>query len=464
MTPFLYEQKSSARYSARNVKEINREMNAKLKTTIPEDISYHALEDQLRHEMILGEKFRLYILAIVLSVMFVISSVIYFILQEELDTILRSKIFIWIFILLGILLLRSYNLQKIIDYRLKKGKSIKPAWRYLNVIIEVSVPSILIYIISQNIIPIYAMTTPIVFFYFIFIVLSTLELDFMISLFTGTIAAVQFFLLSIYFQSQSNLESVIPTYRIIAPFIGKAGIMFLTGIVAGLVAHEIRKRIVNSYKLLEERNRIERVFGQQVSAKLVGELLKEKKEMTSKRSFVCILFLDIKDFTPFSEGKSPEQIIRYQNDIFSGMIDIINEHNGLINQFMGDGFMATFGAPISSQNDCQDAVNAALDIHKMVNEKNDQGLIPKTQIRIGIHAGEAVTGNVGTSIRKQYSITGNVVILASRLEQLNKKFDSTILISKEVYEKIKQKEINIRDIGLVNVKGRQKPIEVYQLA
>jgi adenylate cyclase len=439
-------------------------MKVKSKITLPENMSYEALEDQLRHEMILGEKFRLYILAIVLGVLFIISSIVYFLLQEQLDAILQSNMFIWIFILLGILLLRSYNLQKIIDYRLKKGKSLKLAWRYINAAIEVSVPSILIYILSQNIIPIYALTTPIVFFYFIFIVLSTLELDFMISLFTGTIAALQFLLLSIYFQSQSDLETIIPTYRLIVPFIGKAGIMFLTGVVAGLVAHEIRKRIINSYKLLEERNRIERIFGQQISEKLVGELLKEKKEMISKRSFVCILFLDIKDFTPFSEGKTPEQIIDYQNEVFAGMIDIINDHNGLINQFMGDGFMATFGAPISSQNDCQDAVNAALDIDKMVNDKNDQGLIPTTQIRIGIHAGEAVTGNVGTSIRKQYSITGNVVILASRLEQLNKKFDSTILISKEVYEKIKVKEVNVSDIGPVNVKGRKMPIEVYQLA
>jgi adenylate cyclase len=224
-----------------------------------------------------------------------------------------------------------------------------------------------------------------------------------------------------------------------------------------------RKRILNSYKILEERNRVERIFGQQISSKIVGELLKEKQEITSRRRFVCIMFLDIKDFTPFSEGKSPEQIISYQNDVFSGMIEIINDNNGLINQFMGDGFMATFGAPISSQNDCQYAVNAALEIKQMISEKNEQGKIPNTEIRIGIHAEEAVTGNVGTSIRKQYSITGNVVILASRLEQLNKKYDSSILISKEVYDKIEKANIRAEEIGSVNVEGRQKPIEVFQL-
>jgi adenylate cyclase len=438
-------------------------MNKIIKKSYPEDLSYTALEDQLRQEIVLGEKFRLFILAVVLGVMLVISSVVYLMYQEELDTILKSNVFIWIVILLGFLLIRSYNIQKLIAYRLRKGKTFNPLLRYLNITFEVSVPTILILIISQNIIPLYAMTTPIVFFYFIFIVLSTLELDFKISLFTGALAAIQFLLLSLYFQSHTDLESIIPTYRLTAPFIGKAGIMFLTGLIAGLVAHEIRKRIVNSYKILEERNRIERIFGQQVSSKLVGELLKDKQDITSKKTFVCVLFLDIKDFTPFSEGKSPEQIIKYQNDVFAGMIEIINEHNGLINQFMGDGFMATFGAPLSSQDDCQDAVNAALGIKQMIDEKNHLGLIPETQIRIGIHAGEAVTGNVGTSIRKQYSITGNVVILASRLEQLNKEYDSNILISKEVNDKIDKKSAKAKEIGPVNVKGRQKPIDVYML-
>jgi adenylate cyclase len=436
---------------------MNEQMNLK-------NSSLDFLEEQLWREMILGEKFRLFILAITLAVLFVISSLIYIMFQEELNTVLKSNVFIWIIILLAFLILRSYNIQRIIDYRLRKGKSLNLLLRYLNISFEVSVPTVLIIIVSQNIVPIYAMTTPIVFFYFIFIVLSTLELDLKMSLFTGGMAALQFFLLSIYLLSRTEVESVIPTYSLIAPFVGKAGIMLVTGLISGLVANEIRKRIVNSYEILEERNRIERIFGQQISSKLVGELLKEKQEITSKRSFVCILFLDIKDFTPFSEGKSPEQIIDYQNDIFAGMIEIINEHNGLINQFMGDGFMATFGAPISSQNDCQDAVNAALDIKKMINEKNKQGVIPDTQIRIGIHAGVAVTGNVGTSIRKQYSITGNVVILASRLEQLNKNYNSSVIISKEVYDKIDKTTTNAKALGPVKIKGRQEPIEVYRLS
>ena len=159
-----------------------------------------------------------------------------------------------------------------------------------------------------------------------------------------------------------------------------------------------------------------------------------------------------------------QEIVEYQNSIFSFMIERVNEHNGIINQFMGDGFMATFGAPISHENDCQNAVNAATAIINDLKIKNKNKLIPQTNLGIGLHAGEVVTGNVGTSIRKQYSITGNVVILASRIEQLNKKYNSQILISKEVLDRIDSEEVNPIQLGLVDIKGRSDPVEIFQLA
>ena len=213
-------------------------------------------------------------------------------------------------------------------------------------------------------------------------------------------------------------------------------ILFASGVLAGLVTIKIKNYMISSYNRLNERNHIEKIFGQQVSPHIVDELIQSKQEIVSRRRFVCIMFLDIRGFTPFSEKKSPEEIVEYQNNIFSFMIERVNEHNGIINQFMGDGFMATFGAPISHENDCQNAVNAAIAIINDVKLKNENKLIPETKLGIGLHAGEVVTGNVGTSIRKQYSITGNVVILASRLEQLNKKYNSQILISKEVLNRI----------------------------
>jgi len=246
-------------------------------------------------------------------------------------------------------------------------------------------------------------------------------------------------------------------------YIGKAIILFLAGILSGIVTKQIKTRIYNSFATLEARNNIEKLFGQQVSSEIVDELVNSKYEITSKRRFVCIMFLDIRGFTPFSEGKKPEEIIKFQNDVFSFMIEIINKNHGIINQFMGDGFMATFGAPVSTDNDSLNAVNSAVEIKNDLMMHIDQGKLPNIKIGIGLHAGEVVTGNVGTSTRKQYSVTGNVVILASRIEQLNKKYDSTVLISKEVMDKIQIEENKYKSLGQVDIKGRQKPIEIFQI-
>jgi class 3 adenylate cyclase len=262
-------------------------------------------------------------------------------------------------------------------------------------------------------------------------------------------------------------------------------VILLLAIIIAFISYNRYRLKKKANILLEEKNRLEvenrekvlSMFGQQVSKEIVDELmaetsektktldklLSETKQITSKRRYVCIMFLDIRDFTSLVEKKEPEDIIAYQNLVFGFMIEIINKHHGVILQFLGDGYMATFGAPASHGNDCQNAVNAALEIIKKVNEKTKSGVIPPTKIGIGLHAGNVVTGNVGTSLRKQYSITGNTVILASRIEQLNKKFNSQFLISEEVLHNIKNDGLNLESLGPVDVKGRENPIHLYKL-
>ncbi len=125
--------------------------------------------------------------------------------------------------------------------------------------------------------------------------------------------------------------------------------------------------------------------------------------------------------------------------------------------------MATFGAPIQRENFCQDAYNAALEIYNTLEAKNTSNEIPFTRIGIGIHSGEVITGNVGTSERKQYSVIGNTVILASRIEQLNKDFNASIIISEDVMKKIILDGIKPESLGNVIVKGFDKPVLVHKV-
>lgn len=219
---------------------------------------------------------------------------------------------------------------------------------------------------------------------------------------------------------------------------------------------------VTQKHLAKAEKRIKTLLEQQVSSAVADELLSGATSQQISRRFVCVMFLDIRDFTPFAESRKPEEIIKYQNDLFEFMIEIIHKNHGIINQFLGDGFMATFGVPTSAGNDCDNAYNSARQILDTLNSKNQSGKIPFTKVGIGLHAGPVVTGNVGTDDRKQYSITGNTVILASRIEQLNKKYNTQLLLSEEVLKELSPDEIFVDEGEEQLVKGRTSPIRIYK--
>jgi len=238
--------------------------------------------------------------------------------------------------------------------------------------------------------------------------------------------------------------------------------------VTSIIARTILNKNILSLKTeieeqKNEREQIVNIFGQQVSKNIAEELIKKKDIAGEKRS-VAIMFLDIRNFTPFAESKNPEEVVEYLNSLFEFMIEIIEKNGGVINQFLGDGFMTTFGAPVSNGNPSVNAVNAALEILKTIEEKNCGKQILPTKVGIGIHSGEAVTGNVGSSLRKQYSITGNVVILAARIEQLTKQFDAKLIVSADVWKNINHNKIKAAPLGLVPVKGRSEPVSLFKLA
>ena len=238
--------------------------------------------------------------------------------------------------------------------------------------------------------------------------------------------------------------------------------------ISGMIATFLQNKRVVEFKMrieqqLRDKNEIMSKFSQQVSKNVAEELVRKNIEYKSEKREVCVMFLDIRNFTPFAEKKEPEEVVQYLNKLFDFMISIIDKHHGIVNQFLGDGFMTTFGAPVTIGNSCQNAVDAACEILETLANKNFTGDIKETRVGIGIHNGKAITGNIGSSVRSQYSVTGNVVILASRIEQLTKQYDAQILISSEVYECIKLKTKSAESIGTISIKVRIMPIELYKI-
>jgi adenylate cyclase len=126
--------------------------------------------------------------------------------------------------------------------------------------------------------------------------------------------------------------------------------------------------------------------------------------------------------------------------------------------------MAVFGAPLPDDRPCQNAIRASLDIIDRVRLEFLRGTIPETQVSVGVHVGNAVMGNVGSAIRKQYTIHGDVVNTASRIEQLNREFGSNLLVSSDVWKAIGKEARDGTYLGEIHVKGRKIPINIYRLA
>jgi adenylate cyclase len=415
-------------------------------------------EERLTREILRSERTRMLILA-GLSGSLVVTFPVY---------ALRSGIFgtAWALQVVAVfVLLASYELaiRQVVGRRLEQGKTVPRRLRFLNAFVETSVPSILILLGSRQVDPVYPLESGAAYMYPVFIVLSTLRLDFRLSVFTGCVAAVEYVILSFALAGRSEVAA--DTLLSLPPFHLSKGVMLvLAGLAAGFVADQIKRRVMSVFLAVEERQRIVNAFGQQVSPAIVEELLKQGPEISSKRTFVCVLFMDIRDFTRLVEKKTPEEFVAYQNAVFGAAIAIVDKNHGVINQFLGDGFMATFGAPVATGRDCRNALSAARQLLAAVKALSDSGRIPATSIGIGLHAGEAVSGNIGSQARQQYSISGNVVIVAARIEQLNKDYGSQLLVSAEVLREAGEGDHGAEALGAVQVKGRDEPIEIYRLA
>jgi len=368
----------------------------------------------------------------------------------------------WRFVVLLGLILYVLAERILLGYFIKSGRRVPTFYLYVTAFIETSCPTIEIMVLAAYADPISAFSTT-VFVYPLFIILSALRLDFRLSLFTGAVAALEYTLVGLVYLKDSGGASLNPMLLSVPLHVVKGFILLALGAVTGLVALQIKKRILDSFRLAEERNNIVNKFGQHVSPVVVNKLLEQGAELQSEKKYVCVMFLDIRNFTQFAEVRSPEEVVAYLESLFGFMIEIVNRHHGFINKFLGDGFMAVFGAPLSDGRDCINALAAAREILSRVTAEVERGNVLPTTVGIGLHAGEAVTGSIGSSLRKEYTVIGDVVNLASRIEQLNKRFGSQLLISETVC-RVAGDDLAEAPMGHVQVKGREAPITIYKIA
>ncbi len=201
---------------------------------------------------------------------------------------------------------------------------------------------------------------------------------------------------------------------------------------------------------------------QQVSEEVAHELIQSPSDIDSKTYDLTIMFVDIRDFTVFADSREPAEVARFQNIVFGELIEIVRAHHGIVLQILGDGIMAVFGAPVVSTDHADNAITAGYQMVQRVQELGEAGTIPPIKIGIGLNAGTVIAGNVGNASRRFYPLIGKNVIIAARIEQLNKDFDSQFLVSESVYRAQQGLELAVEDLGDVTLKGIEQPVGVYK--
>jgi len=217
-------------------------------------------------------------------------------------------------------------------------------------------------------------------------------------------------------------------------------------------------------KLREEglsRQRLSRYVGQDLVNKIVNA--KEDTPLQNKRQMATILFADIRSFTTISEQLEPETVICMLNEYFDAMVKIIFRHEGVLDKFVGDELMATFGILDAAGNGPINALRAAIEMQQsmesLMAEFRLKGF-PVFEVGIGINCGEVVMGNVGSKNRMDYTVIGDTVNVAARLEQMAE--GQSILVGEAVHERCSNM-INMQSKGGVKIKNRTMPVKCYQV-
>ncbi|MBC7541254.1 MAG: adenylate/guanylate cyclase domain-containing protein [Candidatus Sericytochromatia bacterium] len=243
--------------------------------------------------------------------------------------------------------------------------------------------------------------------------------------------------------------------------VGPSAAAGLTGLACVTIA---------SLDQFRNRRRVARFFRPYVSRQTVLALLKDPENLPtlkSERREVTVLFSDIAGFTSISERLPTEEVVQLLNEYLTAMTRIIFKNNGTLDKYIGDEVMAVFGniGPNNPPDDAYRAVKSSIEMQEELGHLQEkwlaEGILP-LQIRIGINSGEALVGNIGSPQQMDFTVIGDMVNTAKRLEGLNKAYNTNILISQATYNYVKDK-VETRFLGPAPIKGRHEPVPVYGL-
>ncbi len=227
---------------------------------------------------------------------------------------------------------------------------------------------------------------------------------------------------------------------------------------------------VESFRVITEERKVKKLkeaFSSYVSPEILNIIIKnpEKLKLGGERKEITVLFMDIRNFTELSEKKNPEELVKLLNSLFDPLTEIVLSKGGMLDKYIGDAIMAVFNAPVDLKDHPERACSCALEMLRVIKKLNKKFLKEfnvEVEAGIGINTGVAVIGNMGSKRRFDYTAIGSTVNLASRLEELNKVYNTNILVSENTKKKVEGKFL-FRKIDRVRIKGIAREVEIYEL-
>ncbi|MDF1497098.1 MAG: adenylate/guanylate cyclase domain-containing protein [Patescibacteria group bacterium] len=217
----------------------------------------------------------------------------------------------------------------------------------------------------------------------------------------------------------------------------------------------------------KQKREIRHAFSHYVSSSVVDSILENPAQLQlgGVRKDMTVMFSDVRGFTTISEGLSPDALVKLMNTYLTRMTEIVFKHEGVLDKYIGDAVMAFWNAPLDQEDHAKRAVDTALEMLSELRKMNEEKLFGDLEIKIGvgINSGEMVVGNMGSTDRFDYTVIGDNVNLGSRMEGLTKQYGIALLISESTKNELPEGEYLIRPIDLVAVKGKSKPIKMYEV-
>jgi class 3 adenylate cyclase len=237
-------------------------------------------------------------------------------------------------------------------------------------------------------------------------------------------------------------------------------VILLVTCIAALAVHRARNVVRANAAIEAERARIQRIFGRYVPPQVAEQLI-HSGQLAPQLRMASIIFADIEGFTRLSESLPASRVITILNSFFSAATAIIDERGGVVVNYIGDALIAAFNAPLPAEDHPARAVAAARDLLALVSLREFEG--HALRLRIGVATGQVAAGTVGGEERHTYTLYGDTVNLAQRLEELNKEFSTDCLISGSTFNAARESCVDAVAMGSVQVRGRQTAVEVFAL-